>query len=145
MVTFNDLRRNAFYTDEDEAIASITRTELLTTRVDVGFRQVDIRQDADKDLLVEYIKDRTKPGKGAFQDVSLERLSQGLSYIELGAWIGDQTDALVFMALGAHHGAWSIITPMLLGITGPEAERMMGAGMVMTSGIAAEFRALLEA
>lgn len=145
MVTFDDLRKNAFYTDEDEAIASITNNKLLTTRVDMGFRQVDIKQDADKSLLIEYIKDRTKPGKGAFQEVSLERLSQGLSYIELGAWIGNQTDALVFMALGAHHGAWSIITPMLLGMTGPEAEQMMGAGMVMTSGITPEFRALLEA
>lgn len=145
MVTFDDLCKNAFYTDEDEVIASITGTELLATRVDVGFRQVDIKQDADKSLLIEYIKDRTKPGKGVFQEVTLERLGKGLSYIELGAWIGSQTYALVFMALGAHHGAWSIITPMTLGITGPEAEQMMGAGMVMTSGITPEFRALLEA
>lgn len=62
-----------------------------------------------------------------------ERLSGGPSYIELGAVIGDQTAALQLIALGAL-GAWEVLTPERLGITGPMAVELAGQGLVMMSG-----------
>ena len=44
----------------------------------------------------------------------------GPSYIELGAWIGDQGLALALMGLGSALGIWGIITPQTLGIEGEE-------------------------
>lgn len=68
------------------------------------------------------------------------RLTQGPSYIELGAQIGTamgQQDAMRLMALGETLGTWRIVTPRrLLGntITDAEADAMAGRGFVLIDG-----------
>lgn len=63
-----------------------------------------------------------------------ERLVGGPSYIEIGAEIGSQEDALRLYALGEVLGLWQVITPERMGITGEEADKLAGAGMVMITG-----------
>lgn len=83
------------------------------------------------DTLVELIK---ASSKGVFQDVSVERLQDGPSYIELGAWIGDQGLALALMGLGERLGLWSVVTPDTLGIDDEKlASHLMGMGFVMVA------------
>jgi hypothetical protein len=71
---------------------------------------------------------------GEFNEMDAERFSQGPSYIEIGAWCGDQTLALQIMALGARLGVWDVITPATLGIEGSDADDLAGRGFVMVSG-----------
>jgi hypothetical protein len=53
------------------------------------------------------------------------------SYIELGAWIGDQGLALMFMGLGELLGLWSIMHPgKLPGLPMVLQQQMAGAGLV---------------
>ena len=63
-----------------------------------------------------------------------ERLACGPSYIEVGAVIGDQGAAFQLFALGKVLGLWDVITPTTLGITGDDARRMAGSGMIMMTG-----------
>jgi hypothetical protein len=65
--------------------------------------------------------------------VDFDRLKAGPSYIELGAWLGDQHTALIVMALGEHHGLWKVITPATLKSEGEEADTLAGLGYVMIS------------
>ncbi len=52
------------------------------------------------------------------------------SYIELGAWIGDQGVALLFMALGSLLGLFKVITPNALPVPDHLKQQMAGQGMV---------------
>jgi hypothetical protein len=54
------------------------------------------------------------------------------SYLELGAWIGDQGAALQYMALGHLLGAFQLLTPrnMMPGVEDELAMAMAGRGMV---------------
>lgn len=55
------------------------------------------------------------------------------SYIELGAWIGDQGLAMKLMGLGASLGFWKLLTPRgVFGglITDAQAEQMAGQGLI---------------
>jgi hypothetical protein len=54
------------------------------------------------------------------------------SYIELGAWIGDQGLAMQMMGLGVILGLWEVLHPGMLGLNrnDPMAQKMAGAGMV---------------
>jgi hypothetical protein len=52
------------------------------------------------------------------------------SYIELGAWIGDQGLALQYMGLGVALGAFTLLSPAMLGIDGPLAIEMAGKGLL---------------
>lgn len=83
------------------------------------------------DTLAELIRSASK---GVFQDVSVERLQAGPSYIELGAWIGDQGLALALMGLGERLGLWSVVTPDTLGVEDEKlATHLMGMGFVMVA------------
>lgn len=54
------------------------------------------------------------------------------NYIELGAWIGDQGLAMLYMGLGTLLGAFRLLTPKsVLGLDGDLAMQMAGAGMVV--------------
>lgn len=64
----------------------------------------------------------------------LERLSNGPSYIEVGAEIGDQGAAFQLFALGKTLGLWEVITPSTIGATGEQAKQMAGMGFIMISG-----------
>jgi hypothetical protein len=73
----------------------------------------------------------TAAQRGEFQDETIDRLKQGPSYIELGAWIGDQGLALAFMGLAEILGLGDVISPATLGITDERAGTMMGQGFIM--------------
>ena len=65
-----------------------------------------------------------------------ERLAGELSYIEMGGVFGDQGQEVAFQlfAVGQVLGFWQVLTPEVMGITGPTARQMAGAGMVTISG-----------
>ena len=53
------------------------------------------------------------------------------SYIEIGAWIGDQGEALALMGLGTALGLWSLLSPrMIPGIPEDLIKQMAGQGML---------------
>lgn len=116
------------------------------TTVNVGFIEVAVKEGLDPATFIEFLRQRTQPGAGTFLDLSLDGLDYGPSYIDLGAWLGSQQDALIVMGIGAHLGAWDIVSPATLGVDDPEQARtMMGSGFLMIAGIKPEFRALVEA
>jgi hypothetical protein len=63
-----------------------------------------------------------------------DRLAEGPSYIEVGAAVGDQGAAFQFFALGKVLGLWDVVTPATFGLSGSEARRMAGLGLVMITG-----------
>jgi hypothetical protein len=71
---------------------------------------------------------------GQWATIPAERFEGGPSYIEIGGWIGDQTLALQFMALGELHGLWQVMTPAVIGATGQMADELAGRGMIMING-----------
>lgn len=52
------------------------------------------------------------------------------SYLEIGAWIGDQGYALMLMGLGSILGLWHLMTPRVLGFPEDMAMKLAGAGMI---------------
>ena len=52
------------------------------------------------------------------------------SYLELGAWIGDQGIALQFMALATMVGKAKLLTPRTMGMPEDMVMSMAGAGLV---------------
>lgn len=100
--------------------------------VDVGFFSVAIAEGAAEDRDVrEALLDALDYATGEFTRVSRVDFEGGLGYIELGAWLGDQGLALRFMGLVSHFGFADVMTPARLGITGAEADAMMGMGLIM--------------
>lgn len=62
------------------------------------------------------------------------RFKAGLSYIEVGAEVGDQHATLLLFGLGEALRLWKVITPEVMGIEGEQADELAGRGFVMTSG-----------
>ena len=52
------------------------------------------------------------------------------NYMELGAWIGDQGLAMLYMALGVSLGAFKLFSPAMLGLDGTMALQIAGMGML---------------
>lgn len=99
--------------------------------VDVHFLLVKVT-DGDPDRSRDVLDAALAAGRGEFTSMTERELADGPSYITLGAWLGDPEVALRFIALGAHHGWWTALTPATLGITDPErAEPLARAGYVM--------------
>lgn len=60
----------------------------------------------------------------------------GPSYIHVGAWMGDQRDALLLIALGHVAGLWECTTPRSTGFDDEEQIRSLaGAGFVYAIGL----------
>ena len=59
------------------------------------------------------------------------------SYMELGAWIGDQGLALMFMGLGTLLGVFKILTPAILGLKedDPLFQQMAGQGFITVQSV----------
>ena len=108
---------------------------LRGTLVDVHFIQVGFTERVAGVTATEFYRLIEESADGEFGTVTMDRLRQGPSYIELGAWLGSQELALCFLALGEHLGCWTVVTPATLGITGEDADRMAGAGFVMNGGV----------
>lgn len=52
------------------------------------------------------------------------------NYLELGAWIGDQGLAMLYMALGVNLGIFKLLSPAMLGLEGAEALQFASMGML---------------
>jgi hypothetical protein len=79
---------------------------------------------------LEKFKRLTEEAKhGAFADVDPFDGHEH-NYMELGAWIGDQGLGMLYMALGVSLGAFTLLSPALLGFSGPEALQFAGMGML---------------
>lgn len=52
------------------------------------------------------------------------------SYVELGAWVGDQECALRLMGAGEVLGLWDVLEPRRLGASEKQAREMAGMGLV---------------
>jgi hypothetical protein len=103
---------------------AFARADLV--KVDVEFMIIVVdkaKAEQHKDELLAILATYPQP----------DRLEAGPSYIELGGVIGDQGLALRLLALGQGLGLWTVITPALFGVSGPEARAMAGQGMVMMS------------
>lgn len=109
---------------EDEKLIDVFFINVLVNTEKLVLLAVDFR-----DLLIQVIQEKG----GEFGHMTLDELEGGPSYIQWGRWLGDQTTALRCMALGQHYGLWSVVTPTTLGITGEDAQRLAGMGMVMTT------------
>lgn len=99
--------------------------------IDMVFFHVAVSGDATADALRRLIGEH----KGDFCNVDpLDGKEH--SYIELGAWLGDQGLALCFMAMGVKLGLWALLSPStMLGaaISREDALRMAGNGFVAIS------------
>lgn len=74
--------------------------------------------------------------KGAFADANpLD--GQEHNYISLGAWIGDQGLALMYMGLGTLLGVFNLLTPAMLGFKSddPLAQQMAGMGYIAVQAV----------
>lgn len=98
-------------------------------QVDVEFMVIGVdRKKAEEhraelvSILDDWPKDAASP------------LSDGPSYISLGADIGDQGAAFQLMALGKVLKLWNVITPRSFGFEGDEARKLAGGGMILMSG-----------
>lgn len=108
------------------------KQEASDEAIDVGFTYVHVNDEAvtDSDIR-EALLDALDYGEGEFTRVDQLRFETGLGYIELGAWLGNQSVALAFMGLVEYFNLADVMTPARLGITGDEAKEMMGMGLVM--------------
>jgi hypothetical protein len=115
----------------DHSVRVLMDGETPVPRVSVHFFGVQQVGELTADELATAIK---KAEHGWYANVSAERMLSGPSYIELGAWIGDQGDALALIGLGELVGLWRAFTPEVLGVEGEDAEKMAGVGYVMVMG-----------
>jgi len=106
---------------------------------------VIVKAAADKDLFVRFVKEWADGEHGEFCQVTLDDLAGGVSYIHLGGWLGSQTVAFMFLALGVHHGAWGILSAETLGADRETAAALTGLGFIFNDGISEEFLALVTA
>lgn len=67
--------------------------------------------------------------------ISLDDLRGGPSYRNLGAWLGDQTLAFCYLALGELHKLWKVVTPERLGASGEMAAKLAGDGYIFQGGL----------
>lgn len=99
--------------------------------IDVAFFKVLYRPDLDPKPFAKLFTESMRRG-GYYAPMTPARMKQGPSYIELGAWLGDQQTALMVMALGKHLGYFDLLTPRDMGITDEkEVQRIAGGGYVL--------------
>ena len=106
-------------------------TPLGPHTIDMVFFQVAASLDVSE-ALVEQFKTLSHENKSVYVDVDPFDGKEH-SYIELGAWIGDQGLAMQYMALGVALGLFVLMTPytmLHLPKGDPLAMQMAGAGFV---------------
>jgi len=119
-------------TDAIRHSAEATDEPVREGLADVHFFRVMLADDANREEFVDALmKALAGAGIGEYANVDADRLRKGPGYIELGAWIGSQDMALRMMGLCKLWGLCDLITPATLGVTGDNAEKLAGSGMVM--------------
>jgi hypothetical protein len=119
------------YVRDHAAIIQGTPPEGSMAIADTMFIKVAIDRtngEPNKDELEALIK----ANKGEFCEIDLFDGKEH-SYIEIGGWIGDQTDALLLMGLGNLLGLFKLLPPNNLMPFLPQAMRDQMAGMGMVS------------
>lgn len=111
---------------------SDVREDIDTKKVDLHFIEVAVCLSKSNVRRADLAE--TLASYPYCDDATFHPLKLGPNYIEVGAAIGSQEQALRLFALGKVLGFWDILTPGLFGIEGTEADEMAGAGMVMISG-----------
>ena len=91
----------------------------------VEFFKVSLRNEPDAEILRKLVMDN----KGEFNDANLFDGKEH-SYIEIGAWIGDQGYALILMGMGELLGLWKLLTPTSFGMPEELRQMMAGQGLV---------------
>lgn len=82
----------------------------------------------DKAKAVEYADELTAL---VSETEEVDQWAAGPSYIHIGAWVGDQQDALLLIALGHVAGIWKCTTPRSVGMDDEEqVKSLAGAGFV---------------
>lgn len=137
LLELNDYVREHTRAVRGESPPATPATANTPALIDVHFFKVLIGESFDKEHFRTLFDAFVAAGVGEFADVDLDRIKGGPSYIEWGGLIGDQGLAMQMMGAGAYAGLWDVIIPETLGVTGTEADRMAGAGFVMTSGLKA--------
>lgn len=108
----------------------------LTTTVDCHFVHVGFTEALAQWDHQEFYDAVIKAELGFFRNMGIGNWEAGPSYIEIGGWIGDQSDAFRFMGCAQAHGLAEVITPARLHITDEEkAEYMAGMGYVLLTGL----------
>jgi cysteine sulfinate desulfinase/cysteine desulfurase-like protein len=79
----------------------------------------------DKETLLKKLKEH----KGEFGvQFDPENFKGEKSYMELGAWVGDQTAAILMMAVGSNLGLWEGLSPSTMGLRGAIAQTLFENG-----------------
>ena len=95
--------------------------------IDMVFFKVSAKNDPDVARLRELVASSKTGDYGDLDPWD----GQEHSYIEVGAWIGDQGLALMLMGLGALLKLWPILTPKMLPDLPEDLVRLMaGQGMI---------------
>ena len=95
---------------------------------DVFMFNVTTRNDPDSEVFTRLARDHV----GDFCEVDVFD-GRNHSYVELGAWIGDQGIALMFMGMGSLLGVFTLMTPRMLPIPEDLQSEMAGMGMITVS------------
>lgn len=112
-------------------------TDGTKTVVDCHFVNVGFTEALASLTHLEFYELVIDAKEGVFQHMELADWARGPSYIEIGRWIGDQTDAFRFMACATAHGLGSVITPERLHIPEAMRDQAAGAGYIMLTGLSA--------
>jgi len=98
--------------------------------VDMVFFEVSLKDAEEPEKLREQLRELVTASKtGEFCDLDLLNGAE-YSYIQIGAWIGDQGLALMLMGIGQLLGLWQIMTPKMLGLPEDLVQLMVGQGMI---------------
>lgn len=130
------VRKGPIHTVEDKGVVRVHDFYLMphTDEIDDDLELVDVHFvniGVDK-RVAEELREDLKAELARYPEP--DRLRGGPSYIEVGAVIGSQDNALRLYALGKVLGFWDIITPESFGMEGKMAEAAAGRGLVMITG-----------
>lgn len=97
---------------------------------DMIFFKVKAKEGANSSELKKLVQDSVE---GTFTNINMFDGKEH-SFIEVGAWIGDQGTALILMGLGSLLGLWNLLTPKTMLPTGSASDEMLkqmaGAGYI---------------
>jgi hypothetical protein len=108
-----------------KCIDVLNKPNLEGHTVDMAFFNVAKRGEAT----LEEFERLTNEHKGDFCNVNPFD-GREHDYLELGGWLGDQGLAMQYMALGVLLHKFVLLSPAMLGISGPRAVELAGTGFL---------------
>lgn len=94
--------------------------------IDMEFFKLSLKNKPKAKVLRKLIEDNPT---GTFSDIDLFD-GKDHNYMEIGGWIGDQSDAMVLMGMGDLLGLWEVFTPTKLGMPPLLAKELAGQGLL---------------